>query len=278
MGMKNELTSEQKSTIIYGFKRNDSYRTIANYVGCSKSVVGNIINRFIKTGSTEPAQRTGRPRLLNTRARTTLKKLATNKKNRHSSNAELTNLFISKTQIKVSERTIRRALHEKKLRSRVARPKPLVSEKNIEGRLRWCLDHKDWTVNDFKKVIWSDESTFTQFQRGSKYRVWHEPHEEWNIDCVSETVGHSPSHMHWGCFSWFGVGPIIPLCASVTGSSSKKKVEQKKKKKKKIFLSRLPFFFPSEVVRRNSSGGSSSGPSKLSYNQVEWCWLSLVSA
>src|SRR5581483_9461907 len=106
MGARKELTPKQKSAIIYGFQRKDSYRTIAAHVGCKKSVVGNIINKFIKTGSTEPRPRTGRPRLLDDRARITLKKLV--KKNRFLYNAELTNLFTSKTKIKVSERTIRR--------------------------------------------------------------------------------------------------------------------------------------------------------------------------
>jgi len=80
MGVRKELTPEQKLTIIYDFKRKDSYRAIAAHVRCKKSVVGNVINKFIETRSTEPQPRTGRPRLLNDCARITLKKLVTNKK------------------------------------------------------------------------------------------------------------------------------------------------------------------------------------------------------
>ena len=49
--------------------------------------------------------------------------------------------------------------------------------------------------------------------------VWREPGEELNPDCVSATVKHSPSKMFWGCFSWNGLGPIVPLNGSVTGQS-----------------------------------------------------------
>ena len=80
MDTKNKLIFEQKSVIIYDFKRKDSYRAIAAHVRCKKSVVGNVINKFIETRSTEPQPRTGRPRLLNDCARITLKKLVTNKK------------------------------------------------------------------------------------------------------------------------------------------------------------------------------------------------------
>ena len=104
MGTKKDLTSEQKAIIIYGFQRKDSYRTIATYVGCKKSVVGNVINRFIKTGSTESqTRRTGRPKLLDTRACTTLKKLTS--KNRRACAAKLKILF--KKGNKLFERTLR---------------------------------------------------------------------------------------------------------------------------------------------------------------------------
>jgi len=44
-----------------------------------------------------------------------------------------------------------------------------------------------------------------------------EPGEELNPDCIAVTVKHSPSRMFWGCFSWRGLGPIVPLKGSVTG-------------------------------------------------------------
>ena len=67
--------------------------------------------------------------------------------------------------------------------------------------------------------MWSDESTFTQFPQAHTSRVWREPEDEWSIFCAAATVKHSPSRMHWGCFSRKGVGPIIPLYESVTGTS-----------------------------------------------------------
>src|SRR5262245_21798072 len=42
--------------------------------------------------------------------------------------------------------------------------------------------------------------------------------ETGSTNCISATVKHSPSCMHWGCFSQQGVGPIVPLHGSVTRS------------------------------------------------------------
>jgi DDE superfamily endonuclease len=89
----------------------------------------------------------------------------------------------------------------------------------MESRLAWCLEHQSWTKRDWSKVMWSDESTFSQFQQNRCSRVWREPKDEWNISCVSATVKHSPSRMHWGCFSRQGVGPIVPLSGTATGAS-----------------------------------------------------------
>jgi len=39
------------------------------------------------------------------------------------------------------------------------------------------------------------------------------------LDCLSGTVGRSKGRMYWGCFSWYGLGPIVALKSSVTGDS-----------------------------------------------------------
>src|SRR6266498_4910272 len=67
--------------------------------------------------------------------------------------------------------------------------------------------------------MWSDESTFSQFQQSRCSRVWREPQEKWNISCVSATVKHSPSRMFWGCFSRQGLGPIVPLFGTANGAT-----------------------------------------------------------
>jgi hypothetical protein len=41
--------------------------------------------------------------------------------------------------------------------------------------------------------------------------------EELNPDCIAVTVKHSLSKMFWECFSWNGLGPIVPIKGSVTG-------------------------------------------------------------
>ncbi|EXX72088.1 uncharacterized protein OCT59_023607 [Rhizophagus irregularis] len=39
-------------------------------------------------------------------------------------------------------------------------------------RLFWARESRFWTINDWKKFVWSDESRFTLFQSDKKIHVW----------------------------------------------------------------------------------------------------------
>ena len=58
----------------------------------------------------------------------------------------------------MSDKTIRKNLHEMGIQSRVAAVKPLLTNQQRENRLKWCLDRRNWTIRQWKSVIWSGES------------------------------------------------------------------------------------------------------------------------
>ena len=85
--------------------------------------------------------------------------------------------------------------------------------------MAWVLEQRDWSVRRWQKVMWSDESTFSQFSQGRSFRVWRTPEEEFNTSCLNATVKQSPSRMFWGCFLWNGLGPLVPVRESMTGKT-----------------------------------------------------------
>ena len=220
MVKKKELNEAQRGTIIYCRQRGDTLVSIAKTVGCGETTVRDTLKRYAEIGRTQSKKRSGRPPALNTMQSRRLKRLVTKTaKNRRLCAAGVKSLWKAKTGQEICTRTVRRVLHATGLRNCVARSKPLVSSDNQEARLTWCQRHASWTVEDWQKVLWSDESTFSQFQQSRNCRVWREPNDEWSTSCLSATVKHSPSIMHWGCFSWHGMGPIVPLRCSVTGAA-----------------------------------------------------------
>ncbi|CAJ0759749.1 3825_t:CDS:1, partial [Entrophospora sp. SA101] len=188
MGKKKELTAEQYGAILYGHKRGDSYQKIADNVQCGKTTVHDAIKRFKKTGSAIPKKRCGPKPLFDSNAQASLKKIITqNSKHRRLTTHKIQELWIKKKKKKVSTVTIRRTLKKVGLRSCVARSKPLISENNKTKRLAWALERKDWTIAKWKKIVWSDESTFSQFSQGRSLRVWRTPEEEFDPSCLTAT-------------------------------------------------------------------------------------------
>ena len=69
--------------------------------------------------------------------------------------------------------------------SRKAAKKPLLSRKNIRDRLIFCKRYRDWTAEDWGKVIFSDESHFELFGASGKKLVWRRQGEHYHQSCVN---------------------------------------------------------------------------------------------
>ena len=87
--------------------------------------------------------------------------------------------------------------------------KPLNSEANWKKRLQFAREHKDWTLEQWKKVMWSNESRFTLFQSDGCIRVRREGNEVMHPSCLVFTVQACwGSVMIWGWFSWSDLGSV----------------------------------------------------------------------
>ncbi|CAB5188855.1 unnamed protein product [Rhizophagus irregularis] len=195
------LTPKTRGAIVYGHNCEQSSCTIAKQLGCGKTTVNDILKHFHETHSLIPKKQTGRPPLLNSPAQQELKE------------------FVQENEQPVSAITIRRNLKKVGLTACIPCKKPALSEAHCQACLEWTHVHENWSARKWRRVLFSDESTFTQFQQGRQRKVWREPGKELNPDCISVTVKHSPSKMFLGCFSWNGLEPIVPLNGSVTGQT-----------------------------------------------------------
>uniref|UniRef100_A0A8K9X8F3 Tc1-like transposase DDE domain-containing protein n=1 Tax=Oncorhynchus mykiss TaxID=8022 RepID=A0A8K9X8F3_ONCMY len=107
--------------------------------------------------------------------------------------------------------TVRQRLLKDGLVSRRAAKKPLLSRKNIRDRLIFCKRYRDWTAEDWGKVIFSDESPFRLFGASGKKLVRRRQGELYHQSCVMPTVKHPDTIHVWDCFSAKGVGSLTIL-------------------------------------------------------------------
>ena len=207
-----DLTSFDKGRIIGFHQSGKTTREISTETDINVRTIQRIIARWKKDG--EPCSsraNCGRNKILGDRDRRVLKRLV--KKNRRSSTQIITSKFCEGPK-KVSQRTVRRELKKMNLGKRNPIRKPLVSAANRKKRLLFAREHQNWTVEDWKNVMWSDESRFNLFQNDGRVKVWRQPHEALDSSCITPTVQASGgSVMIWGCFCWHGHGSAT-LCSN----------------------------------------------------------------
>jgi hypothetical protein len=110
----------------------------------------------------------------------------------------------------ISERTVRRRRSDAGLGSYIAAEKPALQAENVAKRLEWALKYKDWTVEDWKRVIWSDESSIWIGVNPRRQWVIRPPNERLNRKYVKKTFKSAQVKvMVWACFTGERLGPLI---------------------------------------------------------------------
>ena len=106
-----------------------------------------------------------------------------------------------------STQTVRHALKRDGMKAVVKKKRPLLTKCHMRERLDFALAHKDDTVEDHMRVIWSDETKVNRIGSDGRKWVWKKEKENLNPRLVQPTVKHGGgSVMVWGCFGWDGVG------------------------------------------------------------------------
>ena len=88
----------------------------------------------------------------------------------------------------ISERTVRRTLRQMGYSSRRPHRVPLLSAKNRKLRLQFAQAHRNWTIEDWKNIAWSDESRFLLQHSGGMVRILRQRHENMGPPCLSSTL------------------------------------------------------------------------------------------
>ncbi|CAF1440010.1 unnamed protein product, partial [Rotaria sordida] len=90
-------------------------------------------------------------------------------------------------------------------RPRSGRPKKL-NDRN-KTRLDWCLEHSNWTIDDWKRVIFSDETAFYIIKRKKEVKIWRTKNERWKEGCMHvAAVGGGGRVNFWGAITAEGTG------------------------------------------------------------------------
>ena len=92
------------------------------------------------------------------------------------------------------------------MKSVVKRKRPLLKPHYRKARVEFTEGHIEWTIDDWKKVIWSDEAKINHLGSDGRKDVWKDVGEGLSDRLVERTVKFGGGNlMLWGCMGWDGV-------------------------------------------------------------------------
>jgi len=93
---------------------------------------------------------------------------------------------------------------------------PLLFKHHRRERLDFALGHQDWTVNDWKCVIWSDETKINHIGSNGRKWAWKKAREGPSDRLVEDTIKFGGGLvMMWGCMIWNGIGMACKMDAKI---------------------------------------------------------------
>ena len=110
-------------------------------------------------------------------------------------------------QVSVSSETVRRTLRKQGMKATTKIKKAKLEPHHAKARLQWAEVHQYWTIEDWKRVIWSDETKINRIESDGRKWVWKKQGEGLSSRLVKGTLKFGGGNiMMWGCFGWDGVG------------------------------------------------------------------------
>ena len=107
----------------------------------------------------------------------------------------------------LSTRTVCRHLKKAGMKAVVKCKRPYLKKAHRRARYDWAIAHQDWTVEDWQKVVYTDETKINRLGSDGRRMVWKFPGEKLTDRLVEGTVKFGGgSLMLWGCMMWEGVG------------------------------------------------------------------------
>ena len=152
-----------------------SHKKVAQILGVSERSIGRWYRVHKSGGTLETKRRSGRPPKFQRAAKIAIaKSLTIRRQSTRKLARRITNMGYP-----ITNTTSRRYLCKSLGAKYYKRPKiPKLTIRQKEDRLQFAITRQDWTVSDWERVLWSDESPFELFSTPNRQndRVWtHDP-------------------------------------------------------------------------------------------------------
>ena len=80
----------------------------------------------------------------------------------------------------ISTHTVCCRAHDLGFNNRVAVKKPFLSDSHQERWLQFAKEHESWTVDQWRSVLWTDESSFKIGKNTQQVKVWRDSQSKYD--------------------------------------------------------------------------------------------------
>lgn len=197
-----KLTQSQRENVIARLDAGDPTSKIVAETGVSQGSVSNIRQQCRPD---LPKSLGGRPKKMTETADRHALRLITSGK--ADTAVEVGQILADTSNTHVEPITIRRSLRRAGLYAGAKTNKPLLGRRHKKARLEFAHMYRDWTPEDWKAVMWSDETKICRLGNPGRKWVWKKKGEPPTERTTRGTMKHGGgSIMFWGCMGWKGVG------------------------------------------------------------------------
>lgn len=201
------LTAEQRERAIGMVQMGATHTHVARTFGCSRVTVGNLLQRYRRTGRTLDRPRTGRPRV------------TTPQEDRYLRTLHLRNRFLTVTSSagqalgrRISTHTVTRRLRAAGIRAFRPFTGQMLTAEHRRRRLRWSNTVRRWQRRDWQRVVFTDESRFCLFTVDGRQRVYRRRGERTAACCVRHVVPYGGGGvMVWGGICGDQTTPLVVI-------------------------------------------------------------------
>ncbi|MBJ4999813.1 IS630 family transposase [Salmonella enterica subsp. enterica serovar Hadar] len=193
-----------------------SYRSIAARVGRDPMTVSRIWNRWVHDSHTERRAGSQRPPITNSREDRHVIRMAL--RDRTATSRTLSHEMGSFARQQVSARTVRRRLQQHGVSARRPWLRLPLTLQHRQERLQWCDQRRTWT-QEWRHVVFSDESRFCIQHHDGRIRVWRHRGERTLPTCIRHRhTGPSPGVMVWGAIGYTSRSPLVRIAGTLNSS------------------------------------------------------------
>lgn len=222
---KRNLDTPTKERIVQARKNGLKEETIKNLFGVSRWTVNRLCERQRFTGNVHRKQKSGRHRKTTPREDRALRRFFNSSPNLTATDGM--GYLKRSFGVEMTTRSVRNRLNSLGLFARRPARKPLMILRHRKLRLDFAQRYQHWTVDDWKRVLWSDEVKFNLFNSDGNFYIRRPKGTRYCPKYTHSTVKFNGGGiMCWGCFSSASMGPLV-LIEGIMNASKYREIMQK---------------------------------------------------